>query len=367
MAVLTAYQTLLSKRGYTADAAQLAAVSRLEILHAELVTRENERGNLFKKLFSKPQALRGIWLWGGVGRGKSFIMDCFYDTVPSTVQNPLKTRIHFHEFMRSIHRELEQLKGTRDPLDTVAKNVAEKYPLLCFDEFHVSDVADAMILYRLLDGLFKHGVVFVMTSNYAPELLYPDGLHRERIFPAIALLKANLDIVNVDAGIDYRRQTLANVPAYFHPCDEAALNTLNQTFTALAECADETPELHIENRVIQAQRKAGSVLWCDFTQLCGSARSQNDYLDIATQFHTVILTHVPQLKASQASEARRLTWLVDVFYDHKVKLLIAADGAPETLFVEGRFANEFHRTVSRMIEMQSEQYLTAERRSSVVL
>jgi cell division protein ZapE len=363
MTVLTAYQTLLSKRGYTADKAQLAAVNRLESLHTALATREKQRANLIKNLFSKPQTPRGIWLWGGVGRGKSFIMDCFYDTV----QSSLKTRIHFHEFMRSIHRELEQLKGTRDPLDTVAKNVAKKYLLLCFDEFHVSDVADAMILHRLLDGLFKHGVVFVMTSNYAPDLLYPDGLHRERIFPAIALLKANVDIVNVDAGIDYRRQTLANVPAYFYPFDDAALNCLNQTFSALAECADETPELYIENRMIQAQRKAGSVLWCDFAQLCGSARSQNDYLDIATQFHTVILTHVPQLKASQASEARRLTWLVDVFYDHKVKLLIAADGAPETLFVEGRFANEFHRTVSRMIEMQSEQYLTAERRSSVVL
>jgi cell division protein ZapE len=363
MPVFNAYQTLLTQRGYTADAAQLAAVNSLETLHAQLAERERERGSLFKKLFSKPQTPRGIWLWGGVGRGKSFIMDCFYDTVESS----LKTRIHFHEFMRSIHSELKLLQGTRDPLDTVAKNVAKKYPLLCFDEFHVSDVADAMILHRLLDGLFKHGVVFVMTSNYAPDLLYPDGLHRERIFPAIALLKANLDIVNVDAGIDYRRQTLANVPAYFHPCDKAALETLNQTFSALAECADETPELHIENRVIQAQRKAGSVLWCDFAQLCGSARSQNDYLDIATQFHTVILTHVPQLKASQASEARRLTWLIDVLYDHKVKLLIAADGAPETLFVEGRFANEFHRTVSRMIEMQSEQYLTAERRSSVVL
>ncbi len=367
MTVLAAYQTLLTNRGYTADAAQLSAVSRLETLRQDLAVRESQRGKLLKSLFSKPTTPRGVWLWGGVGRGKSFIMDCFYDTVQSDVQNPLKTRIHFHEFMRSIHRELEQLKGTRDPLDTVAKSVAKKYPLLCFDEFHVSDVADAMILHRLLDGLFKHGVVFVMTSNYAPDLLYPDGLHRERIFPAIALLKAHLDVVNVDAGIDYRRQTLSSVPAYFHPCDDAALATLNKTFSALAECADEAPELHIENRVIQAKRKAGSVLWCDFAQLCGSARSQNDYLDIATQFHTVILTHVPLLKASQASEARRLTWLIDVLYDHKVKLLIAADGAPESLFVEGRFANEFHRTVSRIVEMQSEQYLTAERRSNVAL
>jgi cell division protein ZapE len=224
-----------------------------------------------------------------------------------------------------------------------------------------------MILHRLLDGLFKHGVVFVMTSNYAPDLLYPDGLHRERIFPAIALLKAHLDVVNVDAGIDYRRQTLASVPAFFHPCDAAAIATLDKTFSALAECGDETPELNIENRVIQAKRKAGSVLWCDFAQLCGSARSQNDYLDIATQYHTVILTHIPLLKASDASAARRLTWLVDVFYDHKVKLLMAAATPAEGIYTEGQFANEFHRTVSRMVEMQSREYLEAERRLTVKL
>jgi cell division protein ZapE len=206
-----------------------------------------------------------------------------------------------------------------------------------------------------------------MTSNYAPDLLYPDGLHRERIFPAIALLKASLDVVNVDAGIDYRRQTLASVPAYFQPCDEAALLALKKTFEALAECGDETAELNIENRVIQAQRKAGSVVWFDFAQLCGSARSQNDYLDIATQFHTVILTHIPQLKASDASAARRLTWLVDVFYDHKVKLLMAAATPPEGIYTQGQFANEFHRTVSRMVEMQSLEYLAAERRLTVAL
>jgi cell division protein ZapE len=361
--VHTAYQTLLSQRGYTADMAQLAAVSRLESLHQQLTTLSQEESKTFKRLFTKPAIPRGVWLWGGVGRGKSFIMDCFYETVPTAK----KTRIHFHEFMRSVHRELEQLKGTVDPLDQVAKQVAKKYRLLCFDEFHVSDVADAMILHRLLDGLFKHGVVFVMTSNYAPDLLYPDGLHRERIFPAIALLKANLDVVNVDAGIDYRRQTLASVPAFFHPCDTDALATLDKTFSALAECNDETPELHIENRVIHAKRKAGSVLWCDFAQLCGSARSQNDYLDIATQYHTVILTDIPALKASEASAARRLTWLVDVFYDHKVKLLMAAATVPEGIYTEGQFANEFHRTVSRMIEMQSREYLDAERRLTVKL
>jgi cell division protein ZapE len=363
MTVLAAYQALLTQRGYTADAAQMAGVSRLETLHQGLMALEIDEGKTFKRLFSKAAVPRGVWLWGGVGRGKSFIMDCFYETVPYAK----KTRIHFHEFMRSIHRELELLKGTADPLDEVAKQVAKKYRLLCFDEFHVSDVADAMILHRLLDGLFKHGVVFVMTSNYAPDLLYPEGLHRERIFPAIALLKTNLDVLNIDAGIDYRRQTLASVPAFFHPCDERALTTLSQTFSSLAECGDEIPELHIENRIIYAQRKAGSVLWCDFAQLCGSARSQNDYLDIAMQFHTVILTDIPQLKPSEASAARRLTWLIDVFYDHKVKLLMAAATAPEGIYMQGQFANEFHRTVSRIVEMQSREYLDAERRLTVKL
>ena len=363
MTVHAAYQALLTQRGYESDTAQLAAVLRLETLHQGLHALRLAEKKTFLRLFSKALPPRGVWLWGGVGRGKSFIMDCFYETV--AIEN--KTRIHFHEFMRSVHRELEQLKGTVNPLDTVAKNVAKKYRVLCFDEFHVSDVADAMILHRLLDGLFKHGVVFVMTSNYAPDKLYPDGLHRERIFPAIALLKTHLDVVNVDAGIDYRRQTLASVPAFFHPCDERAITALSAAFSALAECGDEAPELAIENRVIRAQRKAGSVLWCDFAQLCGSARSQNDYLDIATQFHTVILTGIPALKASDASAARRLTWLVDVFYDHKVKLLMAAATPPEGIYTQGQFANEFHRTVSRMVEMQSREYLDTERRLTVKL
>ena len=290
-------------------------------------------------------------------------MDCFYDAVPTT----RKTRIHFHEFMRSVHQQLATLKGTADPLDIVAKNVAAKYDLLCFDEFHVSDVADAMTLHRLLLGLFRHGVVFVMTSNYPPDSLYPGGLHRDRILPAIALLKSNLDVLNVDAGVDYRRRTLESVPAYWQPSDEAAKTALNEAFNQLAECGDEPPLLHIENRTITARRKAGSVVWCDFATLCGGPRSQNDYLEIATQFHTVIMTDVPQMTASQASEARRLTWLIDVLYDHKVKLLIAAAVAPDALYVEGQYANEFHRTVSRIIEMQSREYLETERRLTVSL
>jgi cell division protein ZapE len=242
--ILSAYQLLLDKRGYSADRAQLSGVQRLDALAHDLAQLKAAQANKIKALFSKPSTPRGVWLWGGVGRGKSFIMDCFYAAAPTQ----RKTRIHFHEFMRSVHRQLEALKGTVDPLDTVAKNVGEKYQLLCFDEFHVSDVADAMILHRLLLGLFKHGVVFVMTSNYAPDKLYPDGLHRDRVLPAIALLKQNLDVLNIDAGIDYRKLAMEQVLAYWSPCDTQAIQQLTGAFNALAECDDETPLLNIENR-----------------------------------------------------------------------------------------------------------------------
>ncbi len=367
MDIINSYNTLLAQRSYTADSAQQAGIARLQTMYDELYQLQIQKQTIFSTVthfFNKPKKPRGIWLWGGVGRGKSFIMDCFYESM--TIFSG-KTRIHFHEFMRSIHRELEQLKGTVDPLDIVAKNVAKKYQLLCFDEFHVSDIADAMILHRLLDRLFLHGVIFVMTSNYAPDKLYPDGLHRDRILPAIALLKQHLDIINIDVGIDYRRRNLEQVKTYWTPNDSIAQREINALFNQLSNHQDETPEVFIENRTITAQRRAGVVLWCNFTQLCNTARSQNDYLDIATQFKTVILTDIPQLKPAQASSARRLTWLIDVLYDHKVKLIISADTTPESIYLEGQFANEFHRTVSRIIEMQSQEYYNTKQRANVSL
>ena len=367
MDIINNYNKLLAQRSYTADSAQQAGIVRLQTMYDELHQLHIQKQNIFSivtHFFNTPKKPRGVWLWGGVGRGKSFIMDCFYE---SMIILSGKTRIHFHEFMRSIHRELEQLKGTADPLDIVAKNVAKKYQLLCFDEFHVSDIADAMILHRLLDRLFAHGVIFVMTSNYAPDKLYPDGLHRDRILPAIALLKQHLDVINIDVGVDYRRRSLEQVKTYWTPNDSNAQLEINELFNQLSNHQDETPEVLIENRTITAQRKAGVILWCNFTQLCSTARSQNDYLDIATQFKTVILTDIPQLKPAQASSARRLTWLIDVLYDHKVKLIISADTTPENIYLEGQFANEFHRTVSRIIEMQSQEYYNTEQRATVVL
>jgi cell division protein ZapE len=285
-------------------------------------------------------------------------MDSFYMIVP--VQR--KTRLHFHEFMREVHRELEELKGQADPLDELARRVAKRYRLICFDEFHVSDIADAMILYRLLDKLFENGVQFVMTSNYDPDTLYPDGLHRDRMLPAIELIKEKLDVVNVDAGIDYRQRTLAQVEVYHTPLGAAADKALRDAFARLAAVPDESPILHIEKRELKALRKADGVVWFDFATLCGGPRSQNDYLELASRFHAVILSAVPQMSARMASEARRFTWLIDVFYDHKVKLLMSAAVPPEELYVDGPMANEFTRTVSRIVEMQSKEYLDAPRR-----
>jgi cell division protein ZapE len=275
-----------------------------------------------------------------------------------------KTRVHFHEFMRDVHRQLDELKGVADPLIEVANRIAKKYRLICFDEFHVNDVADAMIMYNLLSRLFELGVSFVMTSNYDPDLLYPDGLHRDRMLPTIALLKEKMDVLNVDAGIDYRHRALEQVQAYYTPLGAASDKALRDAYAKVADTADEDPRVHIEQREIRALRRAGGVIWFDFATLCGGPRSQNDYLELSSQFHSVILSGVPRMSASMSSEARRFTWLIDVFYDHKVKLIMSAEGQPEELYQQGMMANEFHRTVSRMIEMQSREYMESERRSA---
>lgn len=352
------YEHALAQRGYKSDEAQRRAVERLQQAYEDWSAYKARRSSKLKKLINRPDVPRGVYMWGGVGRGKSFLMDSFYSVVPVV----RKTRLHFHEFMRGVHRQLDELKGVADPLDEVARRIAKKYRLICFDEFHVSDIADAMILYNLLKALFDNGVSFIMTSNYVPDSLYPDGLHRDRILPAITLLKEKLDILNVDAGLDYRKRVLEQVEAYHAPLGAAADQALRNAFSNLAETADEDPRLHIEAREIRALRRAGGVIWFDFATLCGGPRSQNDYLEIASRFHTVILSGVPCMSASMSSEARRFTWLIDVLYDHKVKLLMSAEVEPDKLYTEGMLANEFHRTVSRIIEMQSSEYMESDRR-----
>ena len=352
-------ETALAQRGYALDAAQQQAAARLQQLYQDWIDYKVQRSNALMKLLVRPPVPRGVYLWGDVGRGKSFLMDAFFATVPLI----RKTRVHFHEFMRSVHAELHELKGMADPLDEVARRVAKRHRLICFDEFHVSDIADAMILYRLLDRLFELNIGFVITSNYAPDALYPDGLHRDRMLPAIELLKGRLDVVHVDGGVDYRRRAMERIEAYLAPWGEEAERTLAAAFERVAETEDDDPVLTIESRSLRARRRAGGVVWFDFAVLCGGPRSQNDYLEIAAQFHTVVLSNVPRMSASQASEARRFTWLVDVLYDHRVKLLLSAEAPAAELYPAGALANEFARTVSRLEEMQSREYLESPRRA----
>lgn len=354
------YRHALAERGYQSDPAQQAAVDRLQQSHDEWVAYRAKRSSKLTRLIRRPGIPRGVYLWGGVGRGKSFLMDSFYAVVPVV----RKTRVHFHEFMRGVHRALDEQKGVEDPLLIVAKKIARRYRLICFDEFHVSDIADAMILYNLLQALFEHGVSFVMTSNYPPDGLYPDGLHRDRMLPAIALLKERLDVLNVDAGVDYRKRIMEQVSAYHAPLGPESDRALLRAFLDIAETTEDDPRIRIESREIRCVRRAGGVVWFDFATLCGSPRSQNDYLEVASRFHTVILSNVPRMSAEMASEARRFTWLVDVLYDHRVKLLMSAAVQPDQLYTEGTLANEFHRTVSRIIEMQSREYKESDRRQA---
>ncbi|WP_431261284.1 cell division protein ZapE [Roseateles chitinivorans] len=352
------YHQTLAERGYTADAAQLRAVASLQRCQDEWADYKARRSNAVTKFLVRPPLPRGVYMFGGVGRGKSFLMDCFFQAVPLT----RKTRLHFHEFMREVHRELQELKGIQDPLDELGKRIARRFRLICFDEFHVADVTDAMILYRLLDALFKNRVSIVTTSNFHPDGLYPNGLHRDRILPAIELLKQNLEVINVDNGTDYRQRSLEHVELYHTPLNAETERALTTAFESLAEARDEDPVLHIEHREIRSRRRAGGVVWFDFSELCGGPRSQNDYLELATQFHTIILSNVPAMPPRLASEARRFTLLVDVLYDRRVKLIISAAVPAEQLYTEGPLAHEFPRTVSRLQEMQSKEYLELERR-----
>ena len=360
MKTIEFYHQELKARGYQSDPAQLRAVERLQQCEDEWIAYKEIRSNNFKKAIFKPALPQGLYLWGGVGRGKSFLMDCFYAASPLEK----KIRIHFHEFMREVHRELHELSGLSDPLDELAKRISNRYRLICFDEFHINDIADAMILYRLLSALFEDRVQFVMTSNYRPDQLYPNGLHRDRLIPAIKLLEEQLEVLNVDAGNDYRRVQMAQVEAYLTPLNEKTDQRLLDMFHGLIGHQPEVtrPVLNIESRELRPLHMADGVVWFDFQTLCCGPRSQNDYLEISKQFHTVILSGVPYMPPRMTNEARRFIWLIDVLYDLKNKLILSAEVPAPDLYTEGQITSEFSRTVSRLIEMQSRDYLDAPRR-----
>ncbi len=329
--VISLYQRNLAKRRFVSDAAQWRAVERLQRLYDEWTAYKSRRNTAWKRVLVKPALPKGVYLWGGVGRGKSFLMDSFYLCVPLV----RKRRVHFHHFMREIHRELNAVKSTEDPIAEVAARTAKRYRLICFDEFHVSDIADAMILGRFLEQVIERGVVFCMTSNYAPDGLYPHGLQRERFLPTIELIKHRMDVLQVDAGNDYRRRAMEQVRVYHAPLDSAAEEALERIFSSLRDVEEESHPLDVEGREIPYRKRAGGLVWFDFDVLCGGPRSYTDYVDLAKRFHTVILSGIPRMSPKNADSARRFTWLVDVFYDERVKLICSAETSPDALYTEG--------------------------------
>lgn len=354
---LERYRRDLETPGFRYDPAQEQAVNRLQSLYQRL-QRPQPRPGLWARLRGRPwlEPERGLYFWGGVGRGKTYLMDNFFESLPFEK----KLRVHFHRFMRRVHRELKAQAGQKNPLERVAATVAAEARVICFDEFFVSDITDAMILAGLLDGLFRRGVTLVATSNIEPAGLYKDGLQRDRFLPAIALLEQHTEVVNVDGGIDYRLRALEQAELYYTPLGEGAQAALERAFARLCPAGAEVScqtRLEIEGRDLVAERVADDVAWFTFEQLCDGPRSQNDYIELAREFHTVIISDVPQLGRGRDDQARRFINLVDEFYDRQVKLVLSAAVPLPDLYAGGRLTFEFERTQSRLLEMRSHDYL----------
>ena len=351
---LTWYQAASQKSGFIRDEAQARAIEHLDRLWTELMMFKRKRNRFLGRSLRSPQVPKGLYFYGGVGRGKSFLMDAFYGCLPYR----RKRRVHFHAFMAEIHRRLKGLKSEANPLKAVAAEIAGETRVLCFDEFHVSDIADAMILGRLLENLLNEGVVLVATSNYAPSELYPQGQNRSSFLPTIALIEANLTVLNVDGGEDYRLRTLKPAEIFFVPDNDENEQKLSDLFKNMSGgVAAEAGISVIHGREIPHKAKSEQVIWFDFRALCFGPRSQADYLYLAEHYEIVFLSGLERLTPQEKAEARRLTWLIDVLYDYRVKLCATSKVGVDDIYVEGDFAQEFTRTASRMAEMQSEAYL----------
>lgn len=351
---LTWYQAASQLPNFIRDDAQAAAIEHLDRLWTELMMFKRKRNRFLGRSLRSPQVPKGLYFYGGVGRGKSFLMDAFFGCLPYR----RKRRVHFHAFMAEIHQRLKTLKSESNPLKSVAAEIAKETRVLCFDEFHVSDIADAMILGRLLENLLNEGVVLVATSNYAPSELYPQGQNRSSFLPTIALIESSLTVLNVDGGEDYRLRTLRPAEIFFTPANEENEAKLAKLFKEMTGITDLNPGIStIHGREIPHKAESGRAIWFDFRALCFSPRSQSDYLYLAEHYEMVFISGLEQLSPQEKAEARRLTWLIDVLYDFRVKL--CATGAVDVnhIYTEGDFAEEFTRTASRMVEMQSEVYL----------
>lgn len=345
------------------DSAQARVIGQLDDLAARLMARA-ERGRGFwartrLRLGRPMQPERGLYIWGGVGRGKTHLVDTFFDCLPFD----RKLRVHFHRFMQRVHAGLASHSGEKNPLEAVAQDIADEALIVCFDEFFVSDIGDAMILAGLIDALFRRGISLVATSNIPPQELYRDGLQRGRFLPAIALLERHLTIVQLDSDTDYRFRTLQRADLWHVPHDESARVALADYFVSLTgRPAGEPIYVEINQRPMHLIADAPGVAWATFSTLCEEARSAADYVEIAREFHTVLIEGIPLLSRDQEDAARRFINLVDEFYDRNVKLITTAEATPEELYGGSRLSFEFERTISRLQEMRTQEYLRAEHR-----
>lgn len=351
---LTWYQAASQQSAFIRDAAQARAIEHLDRLWTELMMFKRKRNRFLGRSLRSPQLPKGLYFYGGVGRGKSFLMDAFYGCLPYR----RKRRVHFHAFMAEIHQRLRGLKSEANPLKAVAAEIAKETRVLCFDEFHVSDIADAMILGRLLENLFNEGVVLVATSNYAPAELYPQGQNRSSFLPTIALIEEKLTILNVDGGEDYRHRTLTAAEVFYIPANDENERKLADLFTQVTAGQAERPsEIEIHGRMLRCKKRTDKAIWFDFRMLCFGPRSQADYLYLSEHYEMIFVSGIEKLSQAERAEARRLTWLIDVMYDYRVKFCATCDVPVGEIYVEGDFAQEFVRTASRLTEMQSQEYL----------
>ncbi|MET0657191.1 MAG: cell division protein ZapE [Steroidobacteraceae bacterium] len=350
------YRRERERHGYQADPAQEHAVARLEDLRQRLLHTKPAAGVLAKLIARRqaPELERGLYLWGGVGRGKTWLMDLFFHSLPFKE----KQRSHFHRFMQGVHDELKKHRDRADPLELVAEKVAKRTRVLCFDELFVSDIADAMLLGNLFRGLFDRGVTLVATSNVPPDDLYKDGLQRARFLPAIRLLKENTEVVHTDGGTDYRLRLLARAATWFDDHAPDTRDRLLELFQAVAGVSGDADQvLTLNHRKLHARRQAADVIWFEFNELCDGPRGQADYIELAQCYHTVFLSKVPKLGSDHENQARRFITLIDEFYDRSVKVILSAAAPVHELYTGSRLKFEFERTQSRLIEMQSQEYL----------
>jgi cell division protein ZapE len=366
---LQRYKQDLEKKLVVADSSQAVIVEELQQLYIRIESSGKKKPGLGKSFFGKwakpvstKNPAQGLYLWGGVGRGKTYLMDIFFDCLSSD----RKERTHFHRFMQKIHNELARLQGKKNPLLDIAEGIASEAPVLCFDEFFVQDIGDAMILGGLMEALFDRGVVLVATSNIHPDGLYENGLQRERFLPAIELIKKHTKVVEIQQGMDYRLRSLSQANLYHCPISSATEAVLLEYFHKLAPDLSEIHSgeaIELLGREIQSRYFGDDVVWFDFKELCGGPRSAFDYVELAKLFHAVILSGVPRLDSERNAEARRFISLVDELYDRRVKLIISADVEVENLYQGNSLDFEFERTQSRLLEMQSIQYLSDQHRA----